>query len=177
MSPRINTPAGSVPGSECHWGCYRSADRGAMGGIWLSGSNVLNSKRTSVDVFLSFLSDLPLSSRDETDPVPCIPCIGALPSLLISLVRRSVPPLPGLPTPSPRPATEGSARFLGGSDPAATSITSSPLGNYQACEQKTPAFGFFWEERHRGLRLCSPCFCIFYACLLLLDSLMCAALM
>lgn len=79
-----------------------------------------------------------------------------------------LPPQPGLPPPPPSPeqaATEGLARFQGGSDPAATSITSSPLGNYQACYETTAGLEFFWHEKHRHLRLCSLVFGIVFLCL------------
>lgn len=81
-------------------------------------------------------------------------------------------PPPLLPLCQHRAATEALARFQGGSDPAATSITSSPLGNYQACEQTTIAFELFqgWEAQASKTR--RSCFleCFFCACLLVLAS-------
>lgn len=57
--------------------------------------------------------------------------LGLLPSLTI----QDGGPLP--PLCRRREAAETWARFQGGSDPAATSITSSPLGNYADSRQTT----------------------------------------
>lgn len=91
---------------------------------------------------------------------------------LLSLLLLLLPPLlhikasPTPPAPTQRrAATEGLAQFQGGSDPAATSITSSPLGNYQARRQATPAFEFSGDERPRFLRLCGFVFGIVFLCL------------
>lgn len=90
---------------------------------------------------------------------------------LLLLLLHIQAPLPLLPLHQPTAATEELAPFQWGSDPAATSITSSPLGNYQACTQSTPAFGFFGgDESHRHGRLCGL---VFSACLLLWVTCVC----
>lgn len=60
--------------------------------------------------------------------------LGWLPLLNIQACR----PLP--PLRRRKASAETLARFQGGSDPAATSITSSPLGSYPGSVQTTPAF-------------------------------------
>ena len=80
-----------------------------------------------------------------------------------------------------RAATEALARFQRGSDPAATSITSSPLGNYGACGQTAPAFGFcilLLKCIFRDIfRLCSLVFGYCLLLLFLLAVLMCVFFM
>ena len=91
-------------------------------------------------LFQLFIKSPSVHQGGVSDPVPCI--VGPSPTPLCEettaiapSAANIVPPHPGFSRPSSPytiagAATGGLARFHGGFDPTATSITSSPLGNY-----------------------------------------------